>query len=210
MLSAPPNTPGLRRRVAITTFLVLVVLVFIEVILTSLFTGHLANGFNVYPLQNAGLYSLLWESNPGKTLELLLITNPIVIIEHLDAGTQTQSWGIYYYLTDLMLLVGVALVTAIAWVSGRLQHPGASRILVSAGGLLMVVASTHLKLGACCGSSPRWVVDAMILSRLYDPRFFQAWGDVYEAVAGLFMPVQVIMVLGGTGCVIYGWVRKKS
>ena len=206
MLTALPNTLGTRRRIALSTLLVLGVPVFIEIMLTSLFTGQLANGLNVYPVQNAGLYSLLWESNPGKTIELLLIDNPIVMVEHLDTDTLTQTWGIYYYLTDLLLLVGVALANAFTWASGRVQMPAPSRALFLSGSLLIIIAGSHIKLGACCGAGPRWVVDAVMLSRLYDPRSFQAWGDVYEAVAGLFMPVQVLMVLGGTGLMVYGWI----
>jgi hypothetical protein len=210
MLTAGLTLPGNRSRITLAAIFALLFLFAAEIILTSMLTGRTATNITLNPLQQANLFSALWQYNPWKTLGIMFIDNAIILVEHIDPATQTQTWGYYYYLSDLLVHLGVALTLAFALVSGRLQASNPLRWLLLTGGLLLVIGSSHVKLGACCGVGPRWTLDAFILSHAFNPTSIVDWASVYEKMENLFKPIQFLIIAGGIGCMAYAWIKVED
>jgi len=161
----------------------------VEIAALSLVTFSLPNQINFEFLYNLEIYSQLFYSNPASTLNLLLINKPVLIIQKVNDLGDAQLWGIY-----------IMPVTVIAWLAASVFFVQLKKISPSmniigwmvGASLMLIISVFYLRIQTCCTESPAWLLDVMILSRVFNPLLNSGfWQDVYISVSPWFKLMQL-------------------
>ena len=173
-------------------------------ILFALLLGGLPNGVQLQATSNLAFLQVLWQDNPWETVKLVLIDKPLVVIEQLHHETGLQVWGMFYYVGTVLVYLLVSAFTALHW-SALMNSSAKQRVLFTAGVVTVLIGVTCLRLAACCTSSPGWVLDAWLLTKVYTPNLGAVnWILVYESTKPWLPMLQTGVLVGGMA-MLYRW-----
>jgi len=166
-------------------------IVFIEAGLLSLITWSLPNQVDFTLGENLSFFFELFSSNPSAALDLILIHKPVIVIQRIDSLSSSQVWGLYFMpITVLTLLL---LAVFLTWIKQTSPVPRIwGWICLSA--ILLSISVFYLRVQSCCTASPSWLLEVMILSRVYSPLLDTIfWQDVYMLILPWLKSIQLLI-----------------
>lgn len=187
----------------ISTLLILVLMIFVEIFLVSLFTLSSPNQFVFTAVDNFNFYMSLMSANPTMAIELALISNPIFIVQRLDDLQTSQVWGLYFMPVNVIVLFLLALSLNI-FKNTKINLSQWLWVLFSSS--VVMFSMFYLRLQTCCTSGPTWLLDLWIFSQVSDPLVKTAmWQDIYIKLVGHFTLIQFMISIIGVAilCVVY-------
>ena len=186
----------------------LVVFMAVEVIVLSLVTFSFPNQLDFEFINNFELYSQLLFSNPVTALKLLLINKPVFIIQKVNDLGDAQLWGVYI----MPITVITWLAVSIFFVQIKSLSPPRNIIGWLVGASLLIILSVfYLRIQECCTESPAWVLDVMILSRVFNPLHNSSfWQDVYLNVSPWFKIMQLFFLSSAVLVFYFSYIMSQS
>ena len=155
-------------RLAGLAVLISVGMVFLEVVLIALLTGHFPNRITSALFANPGFFATYLLEAPGTTLKLLLIDKPLFEIAAVRSHGDLDTWRLYYFNYATLVHVGLAVLLVRRWHSVRgIGKRG--RLLLGGGAALLVSSSLYLFRIGCCTGGPLWIVHTGLISHLFNP-----------------------------------------
>ncbi len=166
-------------------------IILIEVLLLSLATSQIPNQINIELFNNLAIYAQLFKSNPLTILNLLLFEKPIIIIQKMDAQGITQIWGFYIMpITFITILVLSIMLSRLI----ELKSIFINKKLTILASIMLSFSVYYLRLQSCCTASPNWILDVLLLVRVYDPVLDTLfWQELYLIMTNWFKPIQFFM-----------------
>jgi len=182
----------------LTTFFITVfACLFLVVVATQSFPNHIS--FEM--MNNIGLYLDLLYSNPSTAVKLWL-QKPLVIIQKTavlegsgitgETPLSTQIWGLYIMpLSAIVWMAQSAFIILIMKMSPSLNI----KIKMLMASMLLTISVFYVRVQACCTESPGWVLDVMILSRVFNPLLnTDYWEGLYSAISPWFNIMQLLLM----------------
>ena len=190
--------------------LILLILIALETLVMSWLVGSAPTESYVFLFRNSTFIKIIWASNAWETLKLLTTGEAVFIVEHRDAANGLQIWGLYFFMIHLLAQCAVACLAGIGWVAGFFRRLDRALMLYVSGALLLIFATSYVRLASCCTTGPGWLVDVWLLSLVFDPTpSMLDWQGVYEWAEKLFMPVQIALALSGIYLLFHGWEQGR-
>ena len=179
-------------------------LVIAVVVLFALLLGGLPNSARLPVTSNMALLQILWQDSPWATIKLVLVDEPLVVIEQVQQATGLQVWGMFYFPGTLLVYLLASAFAASHW-SDLVYSSARQRVLFTAGIATLLIGVTYLRRAACCTSNPAWVLDTFLLAKVYTPGPGTVdWMQVYEHLKPWLPILQTGTVLGGMA-MLYRW-----
>jgi hypothetical protein len=177
--------------------------------LFALLLGSMPNGVQFQATSDPAFLQILWQDNPWETVRLVLVDNPLVIVQHLQQGTGLQVWGMFYYAGAMLVYLLVSAFTALHW-RRLINSTAKQRMLFGAGTVAVLIGVTYLRLAACCTSGPSWILDTWFLANIYTPSPAASnWMLVYQYIQPWLPLIQTGVLVGGMA-MLYQWHRSAS
>jgi len=194
----------------ISTLLVLILMICVEVLSVSLFTLSMPTQLVFTALDNFSLYISLMSANPAMAIELALISNPLFIVQRLDALQTSQVWGVYFMPVNIIALFLLALSLN---VFKNIKINLSQWLWVSFASSVVMFSMFYLRLQTCCTSGPTWLLDLLLFSLVSDPLVNTSmWQEIYIKLVDYFTLIQISISFIGVAilCAIYiGATHKK-
>lgn len=187
----------------ISTLLVLIAMICVEVLLVSLFTLSMPSQFVFTALDNFSLYMSLMSANPTMAIELALLSNPIFIVQRLDVLQTSQVWGVYFMPVNIIALFLLALLLNLF---KKIKINLTQWLWVIFATAVVMFSMFYLRLQTCCTSGPTWLLDLWLFSQVSDPLVDSSmWQDIYINLVGHFTLIQFLISFIGIAilCVVY-------
>jgi len=163
----------------------------IETGIISLATWSLPNQIEFALLHNLTFFFELFSSNPSTAVDFLFIYKPVLIIQRIDPLSNSQAWGIYIMPISTITLLTLCLF--ITWMKHSSSSPRLWFCLFLAS-ILLSVSVFYLRAQACCTVNPAWLLDVILLSRIYNPVLnFDYWQDIYLLIMPWLKTIQLLM-----------------
>ena len=180
-------------------------LILAELVFIALSTGHMAIQFKSPLLENIGFFMVLAGEDLTTTLRIVLLDNPLFIIQSKYTSTDSAVWSLHYFSFTLLVHLLVAYV-----LSEKISRHGIlTRIqdVPFSGSVLLIASSIYLLLAACCTDGPHWIFQTWLLAVVFNPiTSSNATIQLYQVLRDWFIVPQLAM--GGLGAYLL-WYRKK-
>ena len=165
----------------VTSLIIFASIIFIEVVFVSILAQALPNHVELTFIKNFGFYMDLLHSNHAATLKLILMQNPVFIIQKINTQTSSQVWGLYLMPISIFLQLAVSMfIVVIKKSKPSLQIWSWTLIATS----ILLFAIFYLRLEVCCTSGPAWLLNAILLYRVYTPSLSTIfWQDIYIQIS---------------------------
>ncbi|MDH5445128.1 MAG: hypothetical protein OEY52_06185 [Gammaproteobacteria bacterium] len=175
------------------TVFVFFMLLMAEVVAFTMLSGYLHVSFILPWLQSPGLYFNQAGGDIASVIRILIIKQPLLVIEsqHLLAGK--PIWALHYFSASLLIHGMVAFLLV-----DILSEEGLDTQLNSipvTGVVLLLLSSLHMILASCCHEGPNWVVHTWLLSSIFNESAFNIAGNVKFDQLLVFLQI----VIGITG-----------
>ena len=189
--------------------LILFGLLLAPVALLSVF-GGVPDRFSLPFVEQWPLFKILWASNPGAAMPILM-QQPLMLIAHSGPDGGAPVWSLFFYPVPLAVQLVISICVAVFLCAGGRE--AVRRRLVSAlpGMTLLVFVTTYVQLASCCTGGPRWLLDIGMYALAYNT--FDTlidWHALYMSVAGALPTLQVALALLGTALLVAGIGRARS
>lgn len=180
----------------------------VEVTVLSLVTFSLPNQISFELINNLEIYSQLFHANPIIAFKVLLINNPVFIIQKVNDLGDTQLWGVYI----MPITVITWLAASVFFVQIKKVSPPLNIIWWIAGASVLLIMSVfYLRIQACCTESPAWFLDVMILSRVFNPLVNSGfWQDVYLNVSPWFKTMQLFFLAAAMVLFYFSYTMSRN
>lgn len=163
----------------------------IETGIISLTTWSLPNQIEFALVHNLKFFFELFSSNPSAAANLLFIYKPVLIIQRIDPLSNSQAWGIYVMPISTITLLTLSLF--ITWMKHSSSSPRSWNWLFLAS-IMLSISVFYLRIQACCTVNPVWLLDVILLSRIYNPLLDSIyWQDIYLLITPWFKTIQLLM-----------------
>ncbi len=167
-----------------------------EIAFIALSTGHMAIQIKSPLLENLGFFMVLAGEDLTATLRIVLVENPLFIVESKYKATDSTAWSLHYFSVTLLVHLLVAYVA-----SEKVSRQGINtRIqdLPLSGSVLLIASSVYLLLAACCTDGPHWLFHTWLLAVVFNPiTSSNATIQLYQVLRDWFILPQLAM--GGLG-----------
>ena len=172
-------------------------LIVVETILVSLFTGYLPTRFSFILWDNFHFFlDYLWDE-PVETLSFLLIDKPLLKIDALQDNLTTVIWGLHFYSYTLLTHVFIAILASRIIVKHTLTI-SALRSFPINGSVLLILSSLFLYLSSCCTSGANWMIHSWLLAIVFNPQnTIRNILEIYNNIEGWLIWIQFIMAVSG-------------
>lgn len=166
-------------------------IIFIETGITSLITQSLPNQFQFTVIENFNFYSNLFYINPAAALRLVLIENPVFVIQNFDGQASTQIWGIYFMPISLITLYMLSIFIVFI----KKQEPSFNTgVWLCLASIILLFAVFYFRIESCCTSHPSWLLNVWLLSKVYNPLLDSIfWQDIYVLLSPWLPLMQFFM-----------------
>lgn len=168
------------------------------------FIGGIPNQFTMLFMEQWLLLNILWASNPGAAIPVLM-QQPLMVVAHSEPSSGLATWRLFFYPVPLAVQLAVSIFASVILCSGA--HGTALRrlVLLLPGMVALVFVTTHVQLATCCTGGPRWALDIWLFSLAYDPlSTLIDWHQLYLHVEGVFPVVQAALALLGVALLVVG------
>lgn len=156
------------------------------------------------------LLKILWASNPGAAMPILL-QQPLLLIAHSGPGGGAPVWSMFFYPVPLAVQLVVSICVAVYLCAGAREAAGWRLVSALPGMTLLVFVTTYVQLASCCTGGPRWLLDIGMYALAYNT--FDTlidWHALYISVAGALPTLQVALALFGAALLAAGIGRVRS
>jgi len=141
------------------TFLYLFILLGLESLLLMLTTGMAFNSITFPIVNNIDFLSLLIKNNIGSGLRELIM-QPVLILGSISVSDDYLTALYYYPISSLLHIVFAGFIA-----SRMLKNPTQLiRIPFIFASLLFLVSINYVWLVGCCGATPGWTLDTLLLN----------------------------------------------
>ena len=140
----------------------------------AVFVGGASDQITTPFMEQWPLLKMLWASNPGAAIHIIL-QQPLLVIAHSGPDGGVPAWRLFLYPVTLAVQLAVSIFAAVTLISG---NPGATlRRLVPLlpGMAALVFVTAYVQVAVCCTGGPRWALDIWLFSLAYDP--LSTWID---------------------------------
>jgi len=169
-------------------------IVLIETALLSLITWNLPNQIDFTLGQNLSFFFELFSSSPSTALDIILVHKPVIVIQRIDTLSNSQVWGLY--LMPITILILLLLAVLAIWIKQTSPMPRI-RAWVYLSAFLLSISVFYLRVQTCCTANPSWLLEVLILSRIYSPLLDTLfWQDIYILILPWLKTVQLIIASG--------------
>ncbi|MEK7207802.1 MAG: hypothetical protein AAB134_07985 [Pseudomonadota bacterium] len=174
------------------------------------FVGGVPNQITTSFMEQWPLLKILWASNPGAAIQIL-IQQPLMVIAHSEPANGMLTWRLFFYPVPLAVYLAVSIFTAIILRSGARGATLRRLVLLLPGMALLAFVATYVQIAACCTGGPRWALDIWLFSLAYNPlSTLIDWQQFYIRVEGIFSIVQAVLALLGVALLVTGARRAKG
>ena len=174
-------------------------LIAIETILISLFTGYLPTKLLYLKWdQFSFILNYFWDE-PFDTLSFIFTHKPFLKIEAIlsTASTTTTVWGLHFYSYTIFTHVAIALLASRILVKHKFTTLALKSFPIS-GSILLILSSLYLYLSSCCTSSSNWIIHSWILSIAFNPyNATETTIKIYNNIHEWFIWFQFLMAASG-------------
>jgi len=172
----------------ISTLLILIFILFIEVFSISLFTLSMPNQLVITVFDNFSFYMSLFNVNPVMAIEQALIKNPILIVQRLDELQMSQVWGLYFMPINIVTLFLLSLYLNSV---KKMNINPSGWIWIFIASFILMASMFYLRIQTCCTSDPTWVLDIWLFSQVSSPLVDTAlWQKIYIQISDHFTLIQ--------------------
>lgn len=167
-----------------------IMIILIESSIISAVVGSIPNNIDLVFLQNIEMFTGLFNVNPAVAIKLILINQPLLVIEKIDVSTGLQLWGLYVMPVSLMLSA-LCLFLILLPVERLTRHQW---YWIVSSSVCLLISIIYLRVQACCTANPAWLVDVILLSRVFNPEFNNIfWQQAYLMTSPWLSPLQSVL-----------------
>ena len=172
------------------TFLTLFILLGLESLLLMLATGTAFNSIAFPIVNNIDFLSLLIKNNLGSGLRELIM-QPVLILGNISVSDEYLTALYYYPLSSLLHLIFAGFIA-----SRMLNNPTQLiRIPFIFASLLFLVSINYVWLVGCCGATPGWTFDTLLLNYVLTTNASSGEHmDFYETLYGWMYVLQIFIM----------------
>ena len=179
---------------------VFTLLIVVETILVSLFTGYLPTKFSFLLWDKFNFFLDYLREEPIETLSFILIDKPLFKIEALQDNLTTVIWGLHFYSYTLFTHIVIAALASRIIVK---HTTSALRSFPVSGSILLILSSLFLYLSSCCTSGANWIIHSWLLAVVFNPyNITETTLDIYNHIHGWFIWMQYVMAISGIYLII--------
>ena len=172
-------------------------LILVEFILASLFTGYLPNKLSFLLWDKFDFFLIYFREEPVETLLFFLIERPLFEIEALHDDLSTVIWGLHFYSYTLFTHI-VAAILASRAITRHTFSKSALLSLPISGILLLIFSSIFLYLSSCCTAGGNWIIHTWLLAIVFNPYMATAnLLEIYNNFHGWLIWLQVLIAASG-------------
>lgn len=169
------------------------------------FVGGMPNQLSAPFVDQWPLLKILWASNPGAAIHILL-QQPLIAIAHSGPDGGAPTWKLFFYPIPLAIQLAVAIFVAVTLRSGGRSVTLRRLVSLLPGLAVLAFVTTYVQVATCCTGGPRWALDIWLFSLAYDPlNTLIDWQQFYYRIEGMLSTAQVVLALLGTallaGCI---------
>ena len=171
--------------------------ILIEVFFVSIFTQSIPNQLKFTFIENIDFYIDLLSSNPSMAFKLILIDNPVFIVQRLDELKSSQIWGVYFMPINIITLLVLSLYISRA---KKLEMNSYQWSGIWFASIILIFSMLYLRIQTCCTSGPTWLLEIWIFSQVNDPLGNVAmWQNLYIKLIDIFTLIQFFIAsIGAT------------
>lgn len=174
------------------------------------FTGGAPNQFTTPFMEQWPLFKVLWASNPGAAIQILM-QQPLMVIAHGEPTSVLPVWRLVFYLVHFAALLAVSIFAAVTLSYGARGTALHRLVLLLPGMALLVFVATYVQLAVCCTGGPRWVLDVWLYSQASNPLSTSTdWQQFYLRIEGVFSIMQAVLALLGVALLMVGARRAEG
>ncbi len=152
-------------------------IIFLEAGFISIVIQSLPNQFEFVIIENFKFYRDLLHVNPVAAGRLILIENPVFVIQRIDRLNSSQLWAIYFM--PISVLTQYVLSMFIVFIKKQNANPFIW-LWIFVASTFLLFAVFYLRIQACCTSKPTWLLDVWLLSQIYNPLLDSTfWQGIY-------------------------------
>jgi len=168
-----------------------------EVVFIALSTTYMQVQFRSPVLGNFRFFMVLLQEAPLTSLKLIIVEQPLFIIEAKHHATAATVWSLHYF--SITVLIHVFISQVIANIISRSADAFRWRDIPFTGSVLLLFSSLYLFLGSCCTGGPNWIFHTWLLAVVFNPiTSSNATIQLYQMLKDGFVIWQVLTgVLGG-------------
>jgi hypothetical protein len=175
-------------KILVNSLIIFASIIFIEVGFVSIFAQGLPNHVEFTFLKNFGFYMDLLHSNYAAALKLILMQNPVFIIQKTNPQTAIQVWGVHLMPITVFLQLAVSVFIAVIKKSKPSLQVWSWTLIATS---ILLFAVFYLRLEVCCTSGPTWLLNTMLLYRVYTPSLSTIfWQDIYIQISPWLIFIQ--------------------
>lgn len=162
------------------------------------FVGGMPNQLTAPFVDQWPLLNILWASNPGAAIRILL-QQPLMVVAHSGPDGGLPAWRLFLYPVSLAVHMAVAVFAAAILCSGDRDAMFRRLVSLLPGMAVLAFVTTYVQVATCCTGGPRWALDIWLFSLAYDPlNTLIDWQQFYHRIEGALPTVQVVLALLGT------------
>lgn len=174
------------------TLLIFFGLVTIEALFIGISTGYPRIQFKSPLLENIGFFVQLAGDDPLATLRIVLMDNPVFILQSKHGATDSTVWSLHYF--SLTVLAHLLVAFILSEKTGRQGIRTRLQAIPVTGAVLLLGASVYLLLAGCCTDGPHWLFHTWLLAVVFNPiTSGNATIQLYQVLKDWFLLPQLVM-----------------
>lgn len=183
-------------------FFAFILLIVVETILISLFTGYYPDKFVFLLWDKFDFFRIYFKEEPFDTFVYFLIERPLFKIEALQDNLTTVIWGFHFYSYTLVIHIIISILASRIIVRHTLTILALQTFSVS-GSILLILSSLFLYLSSCCTSGAVWIIHSWLLSLVFNPfKATETILELYNNIHGWLIWIQYLMATSGVYLII--------
>lgn len=177
--------------------LVFSLIILVETILISLFTGYLPTQISFQQWDKFHIiFSYFWEE-PIETLGFIFVHKPLFKIEALLNIPSTTIWGLHFYSYTIFTHIVIAILASRIIVKYKFTTLALKSFPII-GSILLMLSSLFLYLSSCCTGGANWIIHSWLLSIVFNPyNATETTIEIYNNIHEWFVWFQFVMAASG-------------
>ena len=177
--------------------LAIILLMVVETILMSLFTGYLPTQISFQQWDKFHIILSYFREEPIETLSFIFTHKPLFKIEALLNTPTTTIWGLHFYSYTIFVHVVIAILASRIIVKYKFTTLALKSFPIC-GSLLLILSSLFLYLSSCCTSGANWIIHSWLLSIVFNPyTATETTIEIYNNIHEWFTWFQFVIATSG-------------
>lgn len=173
------------------------------------FVGGVPDRFAAPFVEQWPLLKILWASNPGAAMQIMM-QQPLMVIAHSEPASGVPVWRLFFYSVPLAVQLAVSVFAAVILCSGARVMMLRRFVSLLPGTAVLVFVTTYVQVASCCTGGPRWLIDILLYSLAYNTfDTLVDWHALYSGIAWALPIVQLALALFGVALLAVGTRRAR-